>query len=401
MQPMEFRSAGEQLDWPVWVPRVFGVGGIVMACLAPFVQEGTVASAGLGLMVLGMLAPWLVVLVWPGAPERLIAACSLAVLTVVNVGGEPLGIVDLGHGLQLSLMLVVLTVTYVAGCERWAVPIGATVWAFAIILGRKLVAPEFDATWVWGIGTLLGLAGGRLVWFQQRMLMEFQAAQQARAEQAALDERRRVAREVHDVIAHSLSVTMLHLTAARLALQRNPQGAAEALAEAERLGRQSLNDVRRTVGLLRGRDDADGRIALPGIAELEDLVAEYRAAGLPVRLAVEGPAETLGPTAGLAVYRIVQESLTNVVKHAAGASATVSLDLGPGGTVLQIRDSGGLPAAAVVGDRGPDPGGLGLEGMRERVALLEGEFRAGRDGSGWLVECRLPVSALTVGESVR
>jgi len=227
-----------------------------------------------------------------------------------------------------------------------------------------------------------------------RALTELEAAQQELASQAARDERRRIAREVHDVVAHSLTVTMLHLTAARLAVGRGDNvDATEALEEAERAGRQSLADVRRTVGLLRADDERapsthptdDVLRPMPRANDLPRLVADYRAAGVSVELSVAGEMAAIDPTVSLAVYRIVQESLANVARHAPGAAATVSINVSDP-VLVRVESTGGNIGLAVAASGS----GSGLVGMRERAEALGGRCTAGPCGDGWAVEASLP-----------
>jgi signal transduction histidine kinase len=225
--------------------------------------------------------------------------------------------------------------------------------------------------------------------------MAGRAAQTDLARQAASDERRRIAREIHDVVAHSLTVTMLHLTAARYILSRDPEGAAAALADAERLGRQSLADVRRTVGLLAGEGAVNSATLapLPGADDIPTLVADYARAGLDAHYTRSGEAFEL-PAAGLALYRIAQEALANVAKHAPGAHVSVRLRT-EADVLLQVSDDG-VRDAVDQDSRSTDAGsGLGLLGMRERALLLRGTLTAGPadNGCGWSVECRLPGAA--------
>ena len=163
------------------------------------------------------------------------------------------------------------------------------------------------------VGWLLGY----LMRTQRLLLAEQIEAQEMLAEHAAADERRRIAREVHDVIAHSLSVTLLHVTGARRALQqdRDVDDAVEALEQAERLGRQAMADIRRTVGLLdRGPTKTTPE---PGIDDIGVLVDDFARAGLDVTLRIDGATQRVSAAVGLALYRITQESLANIAKHAA------------------------------------------------------------------------------------
>jgi signal transduction histidine kinase len=200
-----------------------------------------------------------------------------------------------------------------------------------------------------------------------------------------------VAREVHDVVAHSLAVTMLHLTAARHALDTDDDvdEAVDSLREAERIGRQAMGDIRRTVGLL---DPAGGDTRpLPGVADLPALVEEFRAAGLDVDARCEGLVDDLPPSVALAVYRVAQEALANVAKHAPGARVTLVVEVEGDGVALRAVS---MPPPATAGSgSSPPPSravGRGVQGMRERVELLGGHLEAGPIGGGWQVAAHIP-----------
>ena len=214
---------------------------------------------------------------------------------------------------------------------------------------------------------------------------------EAQAATAVSEERRRIARELHDVVAHSVSVMVVQSGAARRVLDEEPDEAVAALTEVERNGRQALSELRRLLGLMRdGDEDAAVREPQPTLAGLDDLIRRARDAGLPTELRQEGSPYALPMGCDLAAYRVVQESLTNSLKHAGdGAHAKVLLRWMDHGLELDITDTGnGLDAAA------PDldgPLGQGLVGMRERVALCGGDLQAGprRDG-GFRVHARIP-----------
>lgn len=236
-----------------------------------------------------------------------------------------------------------------------------------------------------GAGWLLGY-----LMRTQRLLLEEQIeAQKMLAEHAAADERRRIAREVHDVIAHSLSITLLHVTGARRALQqdRDVDDAVEALEQAERLGRQAMADIRRTVGLLDNWPSKTAQTTPePGIDDVSALVEGFQQAGLAVTLCVEGPTDHVPATVGLALYRITQESLANIAKHAPASKASVVLDISP--TSARLAVSNLLPAAVAAA---PSPEGRGLRGMRQRVDLLGGALDAGPTRDGWSVCAEIPL----------
>jgi signal transduction histidine kinase len=213
------------------------------------------------------------------------------------------------------------------------------------------------------------------------------AALEARAGQLA--ERNRLARELHDSVGHALTVTTLQAAAARRLLDSDPEFVRGALAAIEEAGRAAAEDLDDVIGLLRERED--GRPApQPTLSDLDRLVGEARAAGLEVDVRVGGPVGQVPAVVSREGYRIVQEGLTNVIRHA--GRVPVSLRLGVADRTLEIdltNPVGGAAARADAGtaDRG---GGRGLHGMRERVALLGGRMTAGLDGGRWRVAVRLP-----------
>ena len=207
---------------------------------------------------------------------------------------------------------------------------------------------------------------------------------QRQAEQAAAAERARIARELHDIIAHHLSVVVLHAAGARAAGRADP----ETLAEIEYSGRQALTETRRLFGVLRDPEEETGRAPQPGIGELPALAGSLRAAGLEVSLSIDGEHAALPPAVNVSAYRIVQEALTNVLKHAGPARAEVTVDCTDIAVTIEVTDDGpGNPSPPAL------TGGHGLTGMRERVALFGGDLRAGpRPGGGFTVCAWLPIS---------
>jgi signal transduction histidine kinase len=219
-----------------------------------------------------------------------------------------------------------------------------------------------------------------------------EAERDAQAQIAAAAERARIARELHDVVAHNVSVMVVQADGASYALDSDPGKAREALAAIAGTGRQALAEMRRLLGVLRHDDGTDpGRAPLPGIAQLGELLEQTRAAGLPVSLTVEGVPRPLPDGAALAAYRIVQESLTNTRKHGgARATAQVTLRYLEDALMLRITDDGQGPVTV------PDGAGHGLNGMRERVAIYGGWVQAGpRPGGGYHVTARLPFQPAT------
>jgi len=244
---------------------------------------------------------------------------------------------------------------------------------------------------------LLFVSGGWLIGYlmrTQRLLLAAQIdAQEALAEHAAADERRRIAREVHDVIAHSLSVTLLHVTGARRALQqdRDVDDAVEALEQAEQLGRQAMADIRRTVGLLDTGPKKTSQIAPePGIDDIGVLVQDFARAGLAVTLHNDGPTSRVSAAVGLALYRITQESLANIAKHAPDSRSSVVLEISAASARLTVSNQLPAPVPAAESSEG-SPEGRGLRGMRQRVELLGGAIDAGPCRDGWSVNAEIPL----------
>jgi signal transduction histidine kinase len=212
-------------------------------------------------------------------------------------------------------------------------------------------------------------------------------AHDAELARAAAEERRRIAREMHDVVAHSVSVMVVQAGGARRILEHDPDRAVEAARHIEETGRAALVEMRRLLGVLHhGEDGAADRAPAPGMSQLDALVERSRAAGLPVQLTVEGEPRPLPAGLDLAAYRVLQESLTNVLKHAGTAPTEVLVRWSDEELELAVADRG----------PGPDPGhegGHGLVGMAERMRVYGGELRTGRrDGGGFEVRARIPLA---------
>jgi signal transduction histidine kinase len=360
-----------------------------MAACAALVVAGALAQRGAlvppgpeALWGAVALAPW-VACVWRPLPAWLFGAA-------VGAGAAGL-LADPANSDVTPFLLLLLA----AGLGATEPPATVVAGVGAISAGMVLlsVPHESGGWWVWVPGIVAAAVCGFAARTQVRLLAQERAVRTAMAARLAADDRRRVAREVHDVIAHSLGVTMLHVTAARHALEADADvdEAVDALREAERLGRAAMGDIRRTVGLLDA-GAADGR-PLPGLDDLPALVDEFRSAGLDVGYSRRGDVEALSPAVGLDLYRVAQESLANVARHAPGAAARVVLDARPDEVELRVEDTGpaGPPAGAATGPAAEAPGGgRGIRGMRERVALLGGRLDAGPAAGGWRVVALLP-----------
>jgi signal transduction histidine kinase len=209
---------------------------------------------------------------------------------------------------------------------------------------------------------------------------------EVRARLAVSDERARIARELHDVVGHSVSVMTVQASAARLLLRPQQEKEREALLVVEQTGREALAEMRRMVGVLRRPEEAPALAPQPSLEQIERLVEQTREAGLPVELRIEGEPVQLPAGVDLTAYRLVQEGLTNTIKHARARQAEVVVSYGDGHVELTVSDDG-----QGGGDGGG--GGHGLVGMRERVSVYGGELEAGpRAGGGYRLRARLPVS---------
>jgi signal transduction histidine kinase len=257
-----------------------------------------------------------------------------------------------------------------------------TVAVIAVILAEWVLAEE-DLGWAaWIAGTLFTVVFALMARRQAQLIDELRAAQAGLADRARVEERNRIARELHDVIGHALTVSQLHVSSARLAVEEDPAEAMASLVEAERLGMQSLREVRHAVGLLREDGDPSATTPLPGAEQLPALVDGFRRAGVDISYEVVGEPVRLPATVAITVYRILQEALTNVARHAAGAATRVRIEVDPAQTVLTVDSTG----EAGVNNHG----GIGLSTMKERAEVLGGDLAAGPSPSGWRVRAVLP-----------
>jgi signal transduction histidine kinase len=200
-------------------------------------------------------------------------------------------------------------------------------------------------------------------------------SQTRRAERAVADERARIARELHDVIAHNVSIMVVQASAAENTLERDAAAARRALQNVQAAGREALDEMRLLLGVLRDDGQAGLRTPVPSLRRLDVLIDPLRDAGMDVTVAVTGDEHRIPPSVDVSAYRVVQEALTNSLKHAVGSKVDVAVDIEPAGVRVEIRDRGGVRGEA-------NGGGLGLIGLRERVALLGGSIQAGPNADG-------------------
>jgi signal transduction histidine kinase len=330
---------------------------------------------------------------WRRRFPRSVAAVALVSTFVADVWGVMVGDTSNGHPAALALPIMLYTLVayvgraqgavYAAGVAAYSVsslllfhqPLFTTLLFSALLYALSWVAAEF--------------LGARRAYDEamEARLIVAEYDRDRRAEEAVLMERTRIARELHDVVAHGVSVMVVQADGASYAIRRNPERAEQAVANISATGRQALAELRRTVALLRTTPDADDMPEY-GTAGLARVVEMMSRAGLNVELEQTGNLDDISPAISLGVHRLVQESLTNVLRHAGHAPRAVVRVAREADTVtVEISDNGTGSAAPPTGG-----GGHGLVGMRERVAVLQGTLQVGRTPQGsWLVRARLPI----------
>jgi signal transduction histidine kinase len=251
-------------------------------------------------------------------------------------------------------------------------------------LGSSFVVPPLVTTCGLVIGGALGALRFEADTFAERA-SELERERDERGRVAVAEERRRIARELHDVIGHSISVMGVEAGAVRSVLRKDQQREREALLAVERTGREAVGEMRRLIGLLRTEDDGIGEPS-PSLRRVEQLIGEMRDAGLAVRLKVEGDLSLIPPGVDLAGFRIVQEALTNALKHAAHANVEARITCTEHELEIEVTNDGSTQPM-------PDGhAGHGLLGMRERTSLYGGELTTGpREGGGFTLHARIPL----------
>ncbi|MFI8287948.1 sensor histidine kinase [Streptomyces sp. NPDC085614] len=283
-----------------------------------------------------------------------------------------------------TLTALPVSVVLVGTSGNSVTPIVPNEYIALLILGPMAVAAVGLRTW-------------RLRTDEGRSRLSALEREQTEALRRAVEhERARIARELHDVVTHNVSVMIIQAGAARTIMKTSPDRAGEALLAVEAGGRAAMTELRHVMGLLTTTDEDEAADAAdpaaelapqPGLDQLETLVGRVRDTGLPVDLTVTGPARPLPPGLELAAYRVVQEALTNTVKHASGAAAAVTVEYGTERLRVEVTDSGGLPGAGA-------GSGRGLIGLRERLAVHGGTLTAGRRlTGGYRVEALIPLEA--------
>jgi signal transduction histidine kinase len=372
----------------------------------PWALDGLLAvgAAGIGVATLATVLPF-----DPGSPRAWAAYLLVLAHTLPIAVRRRWPLQALGWGLatgaafaalglnlvSLSLAVLIYVYTAAAHCPRRRSLAGLAATGTLLLLvwlarprsigdGGTLVVDGLIVAAAWWLGD-----GARrrqeAVSEARRRAEELEQAREELARRAVTEERLRIARELHDVVAHSMSIIAVQSGVGVHVLDSQPEEARKALVAVEATSRQALVEMRRLLGVLRQEHEPRGSLApAPGLAEVEALAAEVAGAGVRVEVRIEGTPAELPAGLDLSAYRIVQEALTNVVRHAGPATARVAIRYGPDHLAIEVVDDG----------RGGNPGdqGHGLPGMRERAALYGGTLEAGpRPGGGFRVAASLPL----------
>jgi signal transduction histidine kinase len=357
----------------------FPVAALVAAVL---VFATSSFEAGLVFGVIAALVPWALL-----AGDVRVGPWTM-VIAGIGIPGAVVAVYDAPGAIFLALLGV-----------AWLAANGESLAAeITGLIGGAIVLPILYAMQDWSdereafvffaTGALITWCIGRILRRERQLVAALTEAQARLQSAASAAERQRIARDVHDVVGHSLTVMLLNVTGARRVLNVDPSAAAEALDRAEQAGRGSLQSVRAIVGLLRTPDEAGAQAPRPGAADIVGLVDTAAAAGLPVRAEVLGDLRAVDPYAGLAAYRLVQEALANVEHHAPGSDVVVRVVVNGARLAVSVRNGPARHAAPAPAGRG----GTGLDGMHQRVAAVGGTVSAGPEGEGWVVEASIPLA---------
>lgn len=366
---------------PDEVRRIVPIVAVAVAVVAALVDPSTPGELLLMAIPPAALAAWALE---PRVPLPAVAIAVLVPMVVVQHSGH-----------HEPIMFEASLVAFVVACWIDSLVLAAALGLLAV--ATPIVVGAIETSGNLGVGTwIVGIAFpwliGRAIHRQMQLAAALEATRRELAEQAMLEERRRIARDVHDFVGHGLAAVMLQVTSARHVLRRDPDAAEEALRAAEDVGRRSMRELRRTVALLRS-DDENGAVTppvpVPTALEIPGLVEEARAGGLDVGLNVDGDLGSVEPGVGLALHRIAQEALANAARHAPHARTVVEVAVGEGSVSLVADTVGPVTPMAPTADA--ERRSYGVVGMRERASALGGELTAGPTPEGWRVRCRLPL----------
>jgi len=414
------RSAADPATPPTWLrrgdllllPIVFAVDVLLFSQLlrTDVVDNATrvaivcYSAVGVCLLVIRRLAPVLVFCaLWVHSILALLFTDAYIPVLLLLVALEMVAeLRSLTVSLVALATLAVPTALLVTAAARAASPQHLLTAA----IGSAVFYVVIDVL-AWGIGRWVRKYRLRMAHLQEQHNLQVQEQREA-AENAVSAERLRIARELHDIVAHSVTIMVLHAAGASRVVDSNPVKAKESLATIEESGQQAMGELRRLLELLRENEGEPPRSGspLPGLQQIPQTINSVRASGVEVAFEVHGESRRLDTSVDLAAYRLVQEALTNVTKHrGAGAHATVTIEWGVDKLTVAVEDDGGGAEAAesimgaAVSRASSLSTGNGLAGLRERIAIAGGEFAAApTDAGGFRVAARLPVSVLSAPE---
>ena len=361
------------------------------------------SAVGVCLLIFRRLAPVVVFCVlWVHAILALLLTDAYIPVLLLLVALEMVAeLRSLTVSLVALASLAIPMVLLVTAAGRAASPAGQ----LTAIVGSVVFYTVIDVL-AWGIGRWARRHQLRMAHLQEQHTLQVAREQEA-AEHAVSAERLRIARELHDIVAHSVTIMVLHAAGAKRVVDTDPGRAKDSLATIEQSGQQAMGELRRLLELLRENEGEPPRSGspLPGLEQVSQTINSVRASGVAVAFEVHGQARRLDTSVDLAAYRLVQEALTNITKHrGAGAHATVSIEWGEDRLTIAVEDDGAGAAAndTITGGAMSRASSLstgnGLAGLQERIAIAGGDFVAGpTDAGGFRVAARLPVSAVTTG----
>jgi signal transduction histidine kinase len=361
------------------LPLAVGVIQIVGTRFAALRQPERLELDALGLVLLAV-GPGALALRrrYPVGVLAFVLATTLGYLLV----GYPRGPIFLA--LMVAFVTAVISGHRVAAVASLVVGYISFLW-LPYLAGRE-APPELAEALGLAAWLLVLLTASEIARSRRERALELSRTRAEQSRRRASEERLRIARELHDVLAHNISLINVQAGVALHLMDERPEQARTALTAIKQASNEALGELRSVLDILRAGHEAPPRYPTSGLRRLEDLVTKTEAAGLRVRTSVEGTPRPLPPRVDLAAFRIVQEALTNVTRHAGGAQATIKIGYGERDLTLQIDDDGRG------GGAGTPSGGKGISGMRERAAALDGELEAGpRPGGGFRVRARLPL----------
>src|SRR6478735_488331 len=361
------------------------------------------SAVGVGLLLFRRQAPFAIFgLIWLHSVVALVVTDRYVPVVFLLVALE--AVAEL-RPLRLSLAALATVLVPTALLVVQAVRAASEQAGLTAGIGSALFYTALDVL-AWGIGRWVRRHHRQVDRLQAEHTLEV-AEHQAETEHAVSAERLRIARELHDIVAHSVTIMVLHAAGAKRVVDTDPARAKDSLATIEQSGQQAMGELRRLLELLRENEGEPPRSGspLPGLEQVSQTINSVRASGVAVAFEVHGQARRLDTSVDLAAYRLVQEALTNITKHrGAGAHATVSIEWGEDRLTIAVEDDGAGAAAndTITGGAMSRASSLstgnGLAGLQERIAIAGGDFVAGpTDAGGFRVAARLPVSAVTTG----